>query len=311
MITILVFTSAGWPRRRLGMCKYPKDYAQTSTTSESILKGQGQGNGQAHVTEPNHKTQDSREEKGAISLHRVCPLPRGSRGTNYEYVTVYLRSLVSGVFCLYTEEEMSNIPPSTQYQNLKRGERKLMVGLELAAETSKELTSVFQRMTDIQRKVFMQIATGKDSLEAAVITKQYHWFNGIVKYSRYKDGTGLKTEEITSLDTLHELDDESYQRLLRLTDTIVSQYCNTKDWRETIPDIADFFKLLAPEALTVVSELMQDAKVSPSVRLSAAKTILDKAGYNDPKDPLGSEGPLELHFNFAGTKVEAELLNAK
>ena len=206
---------------------------------------------------------------------------------------------------------MKSTPPPVVRSKPVKGERKLMVGLELAAETSKELSSVFSRMSDIQRKVFMQLATGKDSLEAAVITKQCHWFNGVAKTVTMQDGEFLYTKDISTVEQLYLLEDASYQRLLRLTDTIVSAYCNTKDWRELIPDIADFFKLLAPEALTIVSELMNDTKMSGTVRLSAAKMILDKAGYNEPKEPLGAEGPLELHFNFAGTKMEAELLNAK
>jgi hypothetical protein len=52
--------------------------------------------------------------------------------------------------------------------------------------------------------------------------------------------------------------------------------------------MVDKVALMAPAALTVLGDLMDDEESSAKIRLDAAKTILDRAGFVPPK---ASEAP--------------------
>lgn len=42
---------------------------------------------------------------------------------------------------------------------------------------------------------------------------------------------------------------------------------------------------LAPKAIRILNEIMSDSKVTPRVRVDAAKAILDRAGYSTGEEP--------------------------
>ena len=60
--------------------------------------------------------------------------------------------------------------------------------------------------------------------------------------------------------------------------------------------MVDKLATMAPAVVNVLSGLMDDVDASPKIRLDAAKTILDRAGFVPPKAPdAPSVGEKSLH----------------
>lgn len=176
--------------------------------------------------------------------------------------------------------------------------------MEAAAEASTKVKHVFEQMSDPQRKLFVSLAQGDDALVAAIKGGYDSWYRGIIKVV-YRRGHIAQETKSLNLSHLPNLEEESYERLLRVCEAKAKDISGGADITQYLPEIQDFFKLVAPEAFAVVNEIMTDVKVSPSVRLKAATDVLNRAGYSETKKASEDNSPVKLVFNFGGPESEA------
>jgi hypothetical protein len=173
---------------------------------------------------------------------------------------------------------------STFIQNGKEVTRrnkpyKVVKAMSLAKGAIQELQEVFELMSDRQRKIFVSLAKGYDSLKAfldAGIREQF----GIVKIVYDKEEKPVYIDKVT-LDNVDKLNAASYQRLLNITDAALKDVI--KDYRpeDFIVDVRKLFKLVAPDALNTLTEIATNKSEKASDRISAAKDLLDRAGYKE------------------------------
>ena len=190
------------------------------------------------------------------------------------------------------------------------GPRKLTLALKeakAAAEHTGTMMELIQKMGSRQRKIFLELTKGRDELQAIIAANAHSAIGGIVK-KVYVVRNGVrkgKMFEGLTYNDLQYLEAESYQRLLSIARYKVQELAGNTDYRDYMVDIQDFFKLVAPQAFAIVSEIMGDENVKTETRLAAAKDILDRSGYKQASVEQGSEMPVKVIFNLEPQKVVA------
>ena len=197
--------------------------------------------------------------------------------------------------------------------------RAVEVALEHAEEAAKdiaEMKAVMEKMNDKQRKLFVALSRQKDSLQATLEAGYNEWFTGITRKLMLKEEyrTGKKdsmdSKDLT-LANLYLIDQDSYNRLLSICDNRVAKQTANSTFKDHITSINDFLQLIAPDAYAVIGDIMLDENVKPEIRLKAADSLLDRAGY---KEKAGSGGmaasPMQVNVVLTNNNGEViEVLN--
>ncbi len=176
--------------------------------------------------------------------------------------------------------------------------RKVDAALVEVHGSVKALNEMILRMSDRQRLLFMGLAKGYDSLKALYDVGLEREITGIVKIVYDQDMKPVEIAKVKFKD-LDNLDDASYQRLLRLAETRTKEILKNFDPGEYVMDIQQVLKLAAYDAFGKVLELSQGAK-SEKVQLTASKDILDRAGFRTDEKPQGA-APIMIQINTGGT----------
>lgn len=189
--------------------------------------------------------------------------------------------------------------------------KKLAVALEGTAEVSKKVDVALRLMSDRQRKIFSCMAMGMDELEIALKLEIEH-FKAITKvvYLRQTREDGKpksRLSENVNFENVHELDIASYERLRSIEASQLKDYFKEdEDFRKYTPDLKNLFKLVAPEAFETITGIMIDEKVSAKTRLSAAESILNRAGYQGAAEQGSTMMPIQVNINFDKEAVPSE-----
>lgn len=185
--------------------------------------------------------------------------------------------------------------------------RKITLALEKAAvatETIHEMTNVVEQMSENQRLIFESLMNGDDELTVALKSKNTNWFTGIAKVVYTAEGKPMNTREIT-LENMHDLADDSYQRLLRLCKTRVSQF-TMSDYNATLIPIKEYLKKFTPMALGTIVGIARDG-LKEENRLKAARDILDRAGEKAAEPEKDIVVPVQVNIvltNTDGSQVQ-------
>jgi hypothetical protein len=161
-------------------------------------------------------------------------------------------------------------------------------------------------MSDRDRKIFVSLTSGDDALIAMLKAGYYNGIATIAKIVYTKDGKPLETKKLT-LENVYNLDDFSYERLLRIAKSSVKHLTSNRDLSEFITDITDLFKLIAPDQVAVLASISGDKAAKNSDRIKAANSILDRAGYesDDGKNKPPQVNPVQVNVIIGG-KPKAE-----
>lgn len=172
--------------------------------------------------------------------------------------------------------------------------RKITVGLELAARISNlvyELRVVYAKMSSKQQGLFTRLAQGYNELETFLLSKNMKEISGVIPVVTTNTGQIVKTTSLRTLDDLKKLEPSSLAALEKIAgDHIKANLGENVDYRRIQEDINLYFKLVAPQAAQTVIDIMTDPKVSAQTRLTAANSVLNRAGHS----PKGSNEQAEL-----------------
>lgn len=161
----------------------------------------------------------------------------------------------------------------------KTPKRKIAMALKSASEaivSISEMDDVVSKMNDKQKLLFESLMMGDDELVAAIKSGHTAYFTGITKVVHDKNGKPLNTKDV-SLENVTTLDNDSYQRLLRICTAQVRFVLATDDYRKYTVPIKEYIARLAPLALGTISALARNG-VKEETRFRAAKDLLDRAG---------------------------------
>jgi hypothetical protein len=183
---------------------------------------------------------------------------------------------------------------------------------EKAVEHIAEVKTVMERMNDKQRKLFVALSRGKDELEAALEAGYTEWFTGIVKILDLKEEYRTKTKQVMktsdlSKSNLHAITEQSYERLLSICQNRVEKQTDGVSYKDHITSINDFLALIAPDAYAVIGDIMLDETIKPEVRLKAADSLLDRAGYKEKTGESRRDNPVMVNI-IMPTVAEAEVI---
>jgi hypothetical protein len=157
--------------------------------------------------------------------------------------------------------------------------RKVGAALESLAKATEEIKFLYARMSFTQQKLFTALASGQDELHACLSAGIRQ---GIVKIVYNKEGRPLYARNLT-VKSVDSLDNDSYERLLRVARATVRRYLDGYDYNTYQMSINETFQLLAPKALGTLLQIMHDG--TPRQRLKAATFVLDRAGYTKTNEP--------------------------
>jgi hypothetical protein len=166
-------------------------------------------------------------------------------------------------------------------------------------------TELYEKLSDKQRKLFVSLTQGDDELIACLKCGQVDNFKAITKIAYTKEGRPFKTANLT-LKNVDNLDAASYERLLRICKSDIKNHLLGFEYEKSLIDVTNLFKLIAPEALSVLAKVASDDKAKDRDRVSAANSILDRGGYTagDVKKGAG-QMPVKINILFnAAPKAE-------
>jgi len=160
----------------------------------------------------------------------------------------------------------------------------------------KEAQEMFEKLSDKQRKLFVSLTSGDDELIACLKCGHTHGITTIAKIVYKKNGRPLETKKLT-LNNVNELDQLSYERLLRIAKSEMKTNLIGFDYKDSLVDITNLFKMIAPEMLTVLAKVAGKENAKDSDKIKAANSILDRAGYT-PGDAKKGAGQLPVQVNI-------------
>ena len=156
----------------------------------------------------------------------------------------------------------------------------------MALQTASDITEkvfdlrvILAKMSERQKELFLFMVKGYSELETLLLAKRIGEVAGVVPVVRTEDGQIIKTVSLKKLADLKRLEPESLAALDKLAKDHIHQSVGDFDYQRSLTDIAWFFKMMAPSAAQTIVEIMEDVKVSPQTRLSAANSLLGRAGY--------------------------------
>lgn len=186
--------------------------------------------------------------------------------------------------------------------------RKLSLALNTASEiTGKvlDLRVLMAKMSERQRDFFSYMIKGYDELQTMLLAKRIGELAGVVSIVTTVSGEIIKTTSLQSLTDLERLNPQSLAALEKLAKDHIHASIGDLDYKEPLKDITWFFKMLAPHAAEIVTEIMDDKKVAAQTRLTAANSFLDRAGYAKKEAPKG-ELPVRIVLNMSSTPTVVE-----
>jgi hypothetical protein len=179
--------------------------------------------------------------------------------------------------------------------------RKVKMALAAASQAAisiSEMDSVVAQMKEHQKIMFESIMSGDDELIAGLKSGHTEWFTHIAKGVKDKEGNYVPTSKVT-LENVHDLDTESYQRLVRICAAHVRQHMGNEDYRQYTDPLKEYIKKFAPMALGTVVSLARDG-LKEETRLKAAKDILDRAGEAASEPEKDIIIPVQVNIMLTG-----------
>jgi len=172
-----------------------------------------------------------------------------------------------------------------EVKDKKPTRKKLALAVEQGQKVVKEmqdLQKLMLAMTPRQRKIFSCFARGMDSAQTAVEIGEHSIFAGIIKGVTLKDGRRIPSKRLNR-ELLAQVRLDSYERLVSVCDSQFRDAMNGMLPEQFHQDITEYFRIIAPDAFAVMSNIMHGdfhgQKVTPVVALKAATEVLDRAGY--------------------------------
>lgn len=180
--------------------------------------------------------------------------------------------------------------------------------LDLVKSEVAQVQDLYEKMSDVQRKVFISSLKGfPDELHVVLDAGYSVGITGIAKIVYTKDGKPMETHKLT-LQNVTDLDAGSYERLLKIARADVSRVIGScRNYSDYILDVKNLFKMVAPEALSTLVEVSTNQKAKNGDRIRAANSLLDRAGYGTNKqDGKDDRPPVLVQINF-DKKPQAEV----
>lgn len=165
--------------------------------------------------------------------------------------------------------------------------RKLSLAIKTASEITNKVSDlrvIMAKMTHKQRTLFVQLIKGHDEVEAFLLTGRIEELVHKIPFVFSVEGDMIQTTKLKTIDQLRNLRADSYACLQKVARSRIELAIGDTDYQDHIVDIKQFFQIIAPEAFQTVLEIMEDKKVAPQTRLTAANSILDRAGYKKRED---------------------------
>lgn len=166
----------------------------------------------------------------------------------------------------------------------------------------KNVETILSSMNDRDRKLFVALTSGDDELKALLKVGHKHGITTIARIVYTKDGKAFETKRVNSKN-VDDLDDFSYQRLLRIAKSEVKNLIGKTDYSPFLTDITDLFRLIAPDQVSVLAKISMNDKAKDSDRIRAANSILDRAGYESAEDKKKKEKvnmPVQVNILVGG-----------
>lgn len=200
----------------------------------------------------------------------------------------------------------------TAYNNgMANTGHKLALALETASEISgkvMDLRVLMAKMTEHQRTLFAYLVKGYSELETLLLAGRMEELAHVVPVVTTTTGTMIKTGALRALSDLKQLEPGSLAALEKLAREHVQASIGTFNYQQPLEDISWFFKLLAPQAAQIVTEIMEDTKVAAQTRLTAANSLLDRAGYRPTESIKRVELPVRVIINPPPTIQQGEVV---
>ena len=188
--------------------------------------------------------------------------------------------------------------------------RKLSLAIHTASEISEkvwDLRILMAKMSERQKSLFLYMVQGYDELETLLLAKRIGEVAGVVPVVTTNAGQIIKTTALKSLADLKRLSPDSHAALQKLASDHIQLSVGDINFKEPLSDITWFFKMIAPSAAQTVTAIMEDKKVAAQTRLTAANSILDRAGYRQTENIRSSELPVKLILQMP-KPVEGEVI---
>lgn len=175
--------------------------------------------------------------------------------------------------------------------------RKLPQALQTVSEISgkvMDLRVLLAKMSERQKGLFTFLIQGHNELETLVLAGRIEEIAKTLPEVSTNAGGTIKTNSLKTTSALRKLSTDGYDRLLKLASDYVKVLVGDFDYKHAQDDISFALRFLASDAVLVVNDIMTDKKVSPQTRLTAANSVLDRAGYR-PREPVReAELPVKL-----------------
>ncbi|HSW88907.1 MAG TPA: hypothetical protein VLG12_07125 [Candidatus Saccharimonadales bacterium] len=182
--------------------------------------------------------------------------------------------------------------------------RKLDIALQTTAEISEkvfDLRVVLAKMSERQKDIYSYMIKGYDELETFVLAKRISEIAGIVPSVTTDAGYWIKTKSLKSVSDLDKLSPDSYQALLKIAKDHMAQSIGNSNYGKSLSDLQWYFQMIAPEAALTVTEIMTDKTISPKTRLTAANSLLDRAGYKTKDNNINIGLPVKVQIKLPDT----------
>ncbi len=163
-----------------------------------------------------------------------------------------------------------------------------------AAENVMAMEEAMASLSDPTRLLFESLMMGNDELVSALASGNSAFFTGISKMVTLKDGTRMLTSAVTS-SNVHELDQESYNKLNRYCASQIRRMTAVYDYRRFTAPIREYIQKLAPMALGRIANIAQFGKKEEN-QLKAAQDLLDRAGEIAPAPEKDIVIPVQVNI---------------
>jgi len=187
-----------------------------------------------------------------------------------------------------------------------------LVAAEEAADAANRMDNVVARMDDRQRKLFLAIIQGKDELIATLESGYREFIDWMPNPLSFQFDDTMHKHKIKAVDVtlknVFKLDEASYNTLLLVCKNKVSVATADDSYENHLIPINKFFDMAAPKAFAVLNEIMENA-TSDRVRLSAADSLLNRAGYGERPGERVESGAVTVNIILPGQPIPIEVIS--
>lgn len=146
-----------------------------------------------------------------------------------------------------------------------------------------DLKSLLNKMSERNRKLFLELSRGRDEFEASLFSGNQQFYTGISKVLYLKSGKPILTKDVTK-DNYKELDETSYSKMIRLCNSQIKKFTPNIDYHQYMIDVTDFFKLIAPDISRELTTMFFDGDLKNETKINLGLSLLEKGGYKNKKD---------------------------